>query len=128
MIYVNIQGLVSKLIYIYDLLHHDNPDVLCIAESWLCSDVSDSEIQMPGYVILRKDRNLDYFGNLYTQESRGGVIAYVKSNLHPIVSEMNTTPCEFLWFNVSPSVSSELLIGVCYRSELAGGEALYSKD
>ena len=124
MFYVNVQGLVSKLLFVYDLLHNDNPDVLCISESWLCKDVSDAEIQMPGYVTLRKDRNLEYFDNLYTQESRGGVMAYVKCDLHPIVSDMNDTPSEFLWFNISPSVASDLLVGVCYRSELAGEQCV----
>ena len=57
---------------------------------------------------------------LHVEESRGGVMAYVKSGLHPIVSEINTTPCELLLFNIYPSASSELLIGVYYRYELAG--------
>ena len=104
----------------YDLLHNERPDVLCISESWLCQDVSDAEIQMSGYITLRKDRNLKYFNDIYTQESRGGVMAYVKCDLHPTVSDMNTTQSELLWFNISPSMSSDLLIGVCYRPELAG--------
>ena len=34
-----------------------NPDIVCIVESWLCSDISVSEISVPGYQIIRLDRN-----------------------------------------------------------------------
>ena len=34
-----------------------NPDVICTVETWLCADVLDSEVALPGYQIHRKDRN-----------------------------------------------------------------------
>ena len=45
-------------------IKNDNPDVLCISESWLYKDALGTEIKMPGYVTLRQDRNREYFDNL----------------------------------------------------------------
>ena len=45
-----------------------NPDIVCIVESWLCSDISVSEISVPGYQIIRLDRN----------RHGGGVLFYLK--------------------------------------------------
>ena len=33
------------------------PDVICITESWLCLDILDSEISIPGYQTIRLNRN-----------------------------------------------------------------------
>ena len=30
-----------------------NPDMICIVETWLCADVLDSEIALPGYQVYR---------------------------------------------------------------------------
>ena len=43
------------------------PDVICITESWLCSDILDSEILISGYQTMRLDRN----------RHGGGVLMYV---------------------------------------------------
>ena len=33
------------------------PDVVCLVETWLCSDILDTEISIPNYSIVRLDRN-----------------------------------------------------------------------
>lgn len=48
------------------------PSVICITESWLCSDIMDNEISIPGYQVVRLDRN----------RNGGGVLMYVSVNLH----------------------------------------------
>ena len=40
---------------------------MCITESWLCNDIHDSELLLPGYQCLRYDRN----------RHGGGVLMYV---------------------------------------------------
>ena len=47
-----------------------NPDVICIVETWLCADVLDSEIALPGYQVYGRDRN----------RHGGGVLIYVRNN------------------------------------------------
>ena len=59
------------------------PDVICIVETWLCGDISDSEIALCGYLVHRADRN----------RHGGGVLIYTKDtflcnvlHVHPHVS------------------------------------------
>ena len=33
------------------------PHIVCIVETWLSPDVSDKELNLPGYQLLRLDRN-----------------------------------------------------------------------
>ena len=35
----------------------DNPDIVCLVETWLCSDVLDNEVLIPNYSTVRLDRN-----------------------------------------------------------------------
>ena len=34
-----------------------SPDIICITETWLCSDISDSELHIEGYSLVRLDRD-----------------------------------------------------------------------
>ena len=53
-----------------------NPDIVCITESWLHADISDSVLGLNDYRIFRKDRNNGVGGH-------GGVLIAVKPNLNP---------------------------------------------
>ena len=45
---------------------------MCVVESWLCSDICDSEISLVDYFIVRLDRS----------RHGGGIILYIKNNLN----------------------------------------------
>ena len=47
------------------------PDVVCVVETWLSSDISDSELFLPNFQIFRLDRS----------RHGGGILVYVKSSL-----------------------------------------------
>ena len=47
----------------------DNPEVICIVESWLSSEIQNTKIAICGYHSYRLDRN----------KHGGGVIVYVRS-------------------------------------------------
>ena len=55
--YFNARSIVLKLDELLTLVQCEHPDVICIVESWLKSDILDSEISIPGYQVFRKDRN-----------------------------------------------------------------------
>ena len=65
-LYFNARSLLLKF---DELLLTDShcPDVICITESWLCLDILDFEISIPGYQTMRLDRN----------RHGGGVLMYV---------------------------------------------------
>ena len=49
----------------------NNFDIVCVVESWLSPQVSNSEIFIPGFKIFRKDRN----------RHGGDILIFVKYNL-----------------------------------------------
>ena len=67
-LYFNARSLIPKLDELCALVEIHNPDVISIVESWLCADIPDNEISIPGYHIFRKDRN----------RHGGGVLLYIK--------------------------------------------------
>ena len=48
-----------------------NPDLVAIVESWLCPDISDHEVCIPGYQLFHHDRN----------RHGGGVLLYIRDHL-----------------------------------------------
>ena len=50
------------------LVEADNPDLICVTETWLNADCTNAEIAVPGYVACRHDR--DRHG--------GGVMLYIR--------------------------------------------------
>ena len=61
---------------------HDFPDVVCIAESWLCHDIREQEIAIPNYNVFRHNRN----------RHGGGILLYIKDTY--ITSELPGTPTD----------------------------------
>ena len=55
--YYNARSVLPKIDELLLSVDIQRPDVICITESWLCSDIQNSEIAIPGYQSLRLDRN-----------------------------------------------------------------------
>ena len=80
-LYYNARSLLPKFDELLISADSHQPDVICITESWLCSDIQDSEILIVGYQLLRHDRN----------RSGGGVLMYVAQHL--VVKQLPSHPC-----------------------------------
>ena len=89
-LYYNARSLLPKFDDLCAVIAALNPDIVCIVESWLCSDISVSEISVPGYQIIRLDRN----------RHGGGVLFYLK----------NIFVCQILPFSNSLEILS-IVIG-----------------
>lgn len=73
-----------------------SPDIICVTESWLDATTSDLAISLPGYSVLRQDRD----------SNGGGVILYYKSTFNvSIISD-----------DILSSVKSHVLS--CYVDDL----------
>ena len=85
-------------------------DVLTISESWLNDSVSNSEIHIPGYSCVRKDRS--------NNKSGGWVIIYVPDGLpYKIRDDLNDKDeIEYLWIEVTRSKCKPVLICCVYRA------------
>ena len=89
-----------------DLVYSEDNDIVCVTETWLNADISNSEILDEGYEIFRKDR-----------ESRGGgVLVAIKQesfkNIREIKADCNL---EIVIVDVLTDSNTHLIIGSCYR-------------
>ena len=80
------------------------PGIVCIVETWLGSDVMDSEIYIPDYELTRLDR--DRHG--------GGVIIYVAHHLPLTVISSGPHSLQFSAISVS-SPFGQFVVSVLYR-------------
>ena len=69
MLYFNVRSLIPKIDNLRILCSLFSPHVICVVESWLDSDIVDSEISIQGYSIIRLDRS----------RHGGGILIYVSS-------------------------------------------------
>ena len=83
-------------------------DIVDLSETWANNNISDSELNIPGYSLYRKD------GNNTFKSKEGGVALYINENLVSIHHEvLPDTECEAVWAKISLSKNSHLLVGVC---------------
>ena len=67
-LYFNVRSLIPKIDNLRILCSLYSPDVICVVESWLDSDVIDSEVSIQGYSVIRLDHS----------RHGGGILIYVK--------------------------------------------------
>ena len=70
-IYFNVRSLLPKISELQLLYLTENPNVVCVTETRLDVDVDDCEIEIPGYLCCRLDRN----------RHDGGLITYFKNTM-----------------------------------------------
>ena len=68
-LYFNVRSLIPKIDHLRVICASQNPGFVCIVETWLNSEVDDSEICIQGYSIVRLDRS----------RHGGGLIIYVNN-------------------------------------------------
>ena len=56
-LYFNARSLLANIAELHAVCLSVNPDIICITESWLSSDIEDLEIKPPDYSSIRVDRN-----------------------------------------------------------------------
>jgi hypothetical protein len=121
--YVNARSIVYKMSELELYIFEEKPDIIGITESWTFDDLQNSELNINGYILLRKDRILG------EKVRGGGVMLYIKSTLDATVREdlVSEHFPECIWCDVK--IENEItLIGICYRcpsSNKLSDEALY---
>ena len=56
-LYYNAIGLFPKIDELTALCTLHNPGIVCVVETWLSSDMADSELSIPNYQVICLDRN-----------------------------------------------------------------------
>lgn len=109
-LYFNARSIMNKLDELELYLTQEKPDIVGITETWTFEDVQDSEIDMEGYTLLRKDR-------VVGDKMRGGGVALYIKNEISIIARDDLTQANFqesVWCNIDIG-GETTLIGICYR-------------
>ena len=69
--HINAQSLIPKLDEIKLLMENEDPDILCISETWLQPNILDDLISIKKYNVFRNDNSLNSRGS--------GACIYVKN-------------------------------------------------
>ena len=105
-LHLNARSVISKLVDLKRISQEARPAVLAVSESWLDSSVTDDEVKIDGYTILRKDRN----------RNGGGVCMYVKNSIaFNRRSDFTSTLLESIWIDLLIPKMKPITIGTCYR-------------
>ena len=103
LMYINARSVFCKLDNLKLVCAIHQPDVICIVESWLDKEISDSKLSLDGYNVSRIDRN----------RHAGGVLIFVKSTLVLKVVFNGNCDLELLIVSVHNSCNRQCCIGVC---------------
>ena len=105
--YCNARSVINKTDELELYVVEENPDLICITESWANANIGDGEINMNGYTVFRRDRK---------NRIGGGVLLYVKNNIKAIHrTDLENDECEMVWCELLNG-KEKTLVGVCYRS------------
>ena len=105
-LHLNIRSLLSKIDELRYIAIKSKATIICITETWLDETVWDTEISIPEYNILRKDRNRD----------GGGVCMYIRSDIaHRVRIDFQHPELETVWAEILLPKTRPILVGTCYR-------------
>ena len=104
-LHLNARSLLSKLSDVRLLVNNSKAAVLAVSETWLDGSVTDAEIELVGYTVVRKDRN----------RNGGGVCLYVRSDIsYNPRTDLLCDELESVWIDLLP-MTRPITVGACYR-------------
>ena len=80
--------------------------MISVTETWLDSSVTDQEIAIENYCVIRKDRN----------RNGGGVYTYICSEIaFSIKNDISSEQDEILWTELYLPKTKPIIVGACYQ-------------
>ena len=104
---LNIRHIMPKLDEIKYVLSHSKKHILGLCETFLINEIQDSEIQIPNFNCIRRDRD---------NRKGGGIVVYIKDNIpfkHRL--DLNTCSLESVWIEIMFPNAKSFLINFIYR-------------
>ena len=90
-----LRSLLNKINELQAILVSENHDVLCLTETWCDSNIPDSPINLPGYNLIRNDRQ--------TNQRGGGVACVIKEGItFKRWNDLESPDVESLWITLRP--------------------------
>ena len=102
--HLNINSLLSKIDELRDIINYIRPAILGITESKLDSSVTNAEVNINGYSIIRNDRN----------RNGGGVACYIRNDLCFNIKNMFSNSIEHVFSEILISKVKPIAIGIFY--------------
>ena len=92
------------------MIHNQCPDIFGMCENFLTNSVSDEQLKLEGFDLIRKDRS-------ETQnKAGGGIILYFRKSIHcKRRHEIEASNIETLWVEISLPNAKPFLICTVYR-------------
>ena len=116
--HLNVRSIIDKIDEIRLIISKTKLDLLCISETWLHEKINDNMINVPGYTIVRRDRNSNKRG--------GGVCIYVRSNMSfTCRDDLINDVLEAVWIEIPRTRTDQLIIGCLYRPPNADSNYLH---
>ena len=106
--HLNVNCLFNKLDSVNELI--DKYAFLALSETWLTTEISDSEVFIKGYSIVCKDRQDSL------KACRGGVLIYVRDGI-PFIRQTSFVDdiFECLWIEINRPFCKPMALSVVYR-------------
>ena len=103
--HLNVNSLLSKIDELKDITNYIKPGFLGITESKLDSSVTNAEVNINGYSIIRNDRN----------RNGGGVACYIRNDLCFNIKNIFSNSIEHVFFEILIPEVKPIAIGIFYR-------------
>ena len=104
--------MLPKLSALKILAHKTRASVIAISETWLDETVTDSEIELEDFNVIRNDQN----------RNGGGVCLYIKNNVaFNVRSDFCNVQIESIWAEILLPKSKPIVVGACYQPETNTG-------
>lgn len=89
--------------------------LLTFSETWANEEIFDSELEISGYQLFRRDRG----------SKGGGLLVYARNDVEVVRRpDLESPTIESLWIEVCPPKSHSFLVGVLYRPPTASNHAV----
>ena len=115
---MNFQSIKMKHCRLSNVLESVKPDIVIGTETWLDSNIKDSEIFPNGYKPHRKDRTAN----------GGGVLIAVKEEYNSEDVPEFDTSCEIIWARIKLIGNGNVYVCSYYRRDVSGEESIEELD
>jgi hypothetical protein len=104
-LHINARSLIPKLSELRLITQQTRPAVLTITESWLDSSITNDEVKIDGYDIIRNDRN----------RQGGGVCTYVRNDIaYNLREDLVLADLKSIWIDILLPKTKPILFGTIY--------------
>ena len=117
-LHLNARSLLPKIEELRLVAQNSHAAVIGITETWLDHSVTDHEIIIPYYTVIRKDRNRE----------GGGVCMYIRTDLaFNQRNDISDDQLEMLWIELLLPHTRPILICTCYRPQPTKNSMIFLK-